>query len=322
MTGITMLNLRSLLGGGSDRPDPMLDEFFDGHYLPHARMTKKTFRHDDLTYRRNMAPTLGRLRLSQLTNAALDGRLHRQIASGLKVSTVNKHIFLMNRLLKLALHWGMVDRARDRTCVIARLAMGDYRQTFLEEEQTRALLEECRRSPHPFLHLIVRLLLLTGARRGEALGARWQDVDLRGRIWTVPVAKGGRSRRIVLSRAAVIVLQEAKMRSMAMGLPTADPDFIFINPRSRTRYGCIHIAWDKCRKAVGLDHVRIHDLRHTYASILVNQGVSLYGVQTLLGHSNATMTQRYAHLAPSLLSDRVELVSAQVAPVRRDRPEG
>ena len=302
-----------VLGRASDVP-PTLDVFFREHYLSQARTTKKTWRHDELTYAKNVAPTLGGLRLDALTNAVLDAWVQRQVAQGFKVSTINKHIFLVNRLLKLALHWGMVDRARDRSCVIARLPMGDYRQTFLSEAQMRDLLEICRRSPHPFLYLIIRLLLLTGARRGEALGMRWRDVDFAARIWTVPVAKGGRSRRIVLSKAAVTVLQDSKMRSMAMGLPLGPEDFVFLNPKSGTRYGCIHIAWDKCRVAAGLPDVRIHDLRHTYASLLINQGVSLYEVQTLLGHSNATMTQRYAHLMPSRLADRVELVAGLVAP--------
>ena len=69
-------------------------------------------------------------------------------------------------------------------------------------------------------------------------------------------------------------------------------------------------AWFMVRDSAGLSDVRIHDLRHTFASLLVNKGVSLYEVQTLLGHSSPQMTQRYAHLAPDLLHSRTELVSS------------
>ena len=73
-------------------------------------------------------------------------------------------------------------------------------------------------------------------------------------------------------------------------------------------YNGFHIAYFKARDAAGLPEVRIHDLRHTYASLLINNGVSLYEVQELLGHSSSAMTQRYAHLQPNQLRSRTEIV--------------
>jgi len=93
-------------------------------------------------------------------------------------------------------------------------------------------------------------------------------------------------------------------------LDTSPDCYVFSNPKSGKPYTSFNSAWFMVRDSAGLSDVRIHDLRHTFASLLVNKGVSLYEVQTLLGHSSPQMTQRYAHLAPDLLHSRTELVSS------------
>jgi integrase len=125
----------------------------------------------------------------------------------------------------------------------------------------------------------------------------------------VPRSKNGRSRRIVLSAAAVDVVQRTRERSDQLMLPVKPDAYLFTNPLTLTAYHSYYAAWFKVRDAAGLSDLRIHDLRHTFASLLVNKGVSLYEVQTLLGHSSVQMTQRYAHLAPDRLQQRTELVS-------------
>jgi integrase len=87
---------------------------------------------------------------------------------------------------------------------------------------------------------------------------------------------------------------------------------VFTNPRSKTKYDSFYAAWYRVLEAEGLPTIRIHDLRHTYASILINNGVSIYEVQRLLGHSNITMTQRYAHLLKNKLHRRTEVVSTAI----------
>lgn len=124
------------------------------------------------------------------------------------------------------------------------------------------------------------------------------------------MSKNGRSRRIVLSDAAVNILNDARTKSEQLLLDVSDDTYVFRNPKSGKPYTSFYSAWFIVRDNAGLSDVRIHDLRHTFASLLVNKGVSLYEVQTLLGHSSMQMTQRYAHLAPDLLHSRTELVSS------------
>jgi integrase len=214
----------------------------------------------------------------------------------------------MNRMLNLARHWGFVSVQQYQQQNLKKLALGDYKQRFLTQSEIERLLLHCRASTHPFLCLVVELLLLTGARVGEARTARWRDIDLDKRLWTVPRSKNGRSRRIVLSAAAVNVVQRTRERSDQLMLPVKPDAYLFTNPLTLTAYHSYYAAWFKVRDAAGLSDLRIHDLRHTFASLLVNKGVSLYEVQTLLGHSSVQMTQRYAHLAPDRLQQRTELV--------------
>ena len=96
-------------------------------------------------------------------------------------------------------------------------------------------------------------------------------------------------------------------------LPTKQSDYAITNPHTRTAYHSFYAALFVARDRADLSDVRIHDLRHTYASMLINSGVSLYEVQTLLGHSSMQMTQRYAHLEPNLLHQRTEIVSKTIS---------
>jgi integrase len=147
----------------------------------------------------------------------------------------------------------------------------------------------------------IMLLLLTGARRREVTRARWEDVDWEKRTLLVPVSKSGKPRAIALSAAAIALLRTAASDS-------ASP---YIFP---TQLSGLFCQWNRIRRRAGLADVRLHDLRHSFASFLVNQGVSLYVVQSLLGHSQIRMTQRYAHLAPQTLLDAAEVAALAIQP--------
>ena len=155
---------------------------------------------------------------------------------------------------------------------LRKLPTGDYRQRFLSQAEIGRLLRECDRINHPYLALFIRFLLLTGARKSEARTAKWCDMDLVAGHWRVPISKNGRSRRIMLSAAAITVLEYTKARTRELGQPVGPEHYIFINPRTGTCYNGFHIAYFKARDAAGLPEVRIHDLRHTYASLLINNG--------------------------------------------------
>lgn len=287
--------------------------FFDLHYYPFACTTKRRPRLDRIIFDKHFRDGLGRKPLGAITSADLQAWVVEHAARGYKPGTINKHIFLLNRLLRLAREWGMLEGAGSGRLGVRRLPAGEWRQRFASEAELAALLGACAAENHPFLGFFVRLLILTGARSSEARLARWRDFDLPRRLWTVPVSKNGRARRIVLSSAVMALLPEIRARALALGLAAGPDDPIFTNPRTRRAYNGFHLAWDRARERAGLGTLRLHDLRHTFASLLINNGATIYEVQKLLGHQNITMTERYAHLVPDTLQRRVEIIPDAMA---------
>jgi integrase len=137
------------------------------------------------------------------------------------------------------------------------------------------------------------MLLLTGARKREVLDARWCDIDAPRSFWRIPKTKSGHERHVPLSTAALSLLATIPRRD--------DCDYIFASPKTLRPFVSIFISWHTARTAAGLGDVRIHDLRHSFASFLVNAGCSLYEVQKILGHASVVMTQRYSHLSQDSL---------------------
>ena len=112
-------------------------------------------------------------------------------------------------------------------------------------------------------------------------------------------------RVIYLSEWSKNVIVAIRDTSAALGQPATLNSFLVKNPSTGKPYNDFQVSFSRARAAVGINDVRIHDLRHTYASLLIQNGVSLYEVQKLLGHSSPNMTQRYAHLNPNSLKQIV-----------------
>ena len=156
----------------------------------------------------------------------------------------------------------------------------------------------------------LKLLLFTGTRREEALQARWENVDLNTGQWWLPVTKNGRGRYVTLSEDAKALLAAQPSRGTSPWVfPGRDGEKPLNNPRK---------AFSLVLAAAGVEHTRIHDLRHSFASLAVNSGATLYEVQGMLGHSSSQMTQRYAHLADSGLRRASQAVADVVSAAVRE----
>lgn len=151
------------------------------------------------------------------------------------------------------------------------------------------------------------MLILTGARKREVLDAQWQDFDLARRIWRIPMSKSGKSRYVPLGDGAMTVLSTMP-RSMKC-------EWAFANPQTNKPFVSVFCAWNTARKNAGLADVRMHDLRHSFASLLVNSGRTLYEVQQILGHTQVKTTQRYAHLSQDTLLDAANAATRAVGSV-------
>jgi integrase len=145
------------------------------------------------------------------------------------------------------------------------------------------------------------MLILTGARKSEVLDAKWQDFDLLRRIWRIPTPKAGKARHVPLSDGVISLLGAVPRDKKC--------DWTFANPNTDKPYVNIFWSWDLARNKADLADVRIHDLRHSTASFLVNAGRTLYEVQHILGHTQVKTTQRYAHLSHDTLLDATNSIS-------------
>jgi integrase len=212
--------------------------------------------------------------------------------------TTNRVLMLLRRVFNLARKWNIGGAGVNPTSGLARAPESD-RERFLSAEETKRLIASIAVEKNRAAAQAIMLLLLTGARRREITLAKWDHVDWTKQALLMPVSKSGKPRTIALNAAALALL-----KSIAR-----DPTCPYVFP---TRLAGIFNPWNRIRRRAGLPDVRLHDLRHSFASFLVNQGVSLYVVQGLLGHASPRMTQRYAHLAPQTLLDAAEMVSSVI----------
>ena len=294
-----------------------LNEFFYSEYYPHILARKEKPQYDEGIFRNHFHKTLGTKTFESLNKKTLEQWLQNQLSTGIKKTTINKHICLINKILKTASEWGQFENFNSVVHNLNPLRTGQLTQRFLSEEEIAVVLELCSHSKHPFLKYFVELLLLTGARSGEASNALWRDIDFTNAIWTVPKSKSGKTRFIYLNEPALELFVSIQKQAADIGLSTSKNCPVFTNPHTQKPYKGFHLAWYEVRKAAGLDDVRIHDLRHTYASLLVNKGVSLYEVQQLLGHSSPQMTQRYAHFANKTLLTRSGIVGDMIVSAKQ-----
>jgi integrase len=281
---------------------PTLDEFVDSLYFPFARVHKRSVSTDARYYRHHLQPSFGRMRLNQITKVQITRLLQAKSAEGLAPATVNRVLVLLHFMFNKALEWTVPGLKENPARGVKSLPVNNKRERYLTPEEAGRLRKALEKSPNQTLSYALIFLLLTGARRQEALSARWSDIDLDRRIWRVPQAKSGKSRHIVLSDAALECLGRAREFVASLG-STAQKRSPFVFPSAKTGepMTTLYKGWHNIRCQAGLRDLRIHDLRHSYASALVNNGVPLYEVQKLLGHASIKTTERYAHLSAGRL---------------------
>ncbi len=281
------------------RSIPTLAEFIDESYMPYAKNVKRSWQTDDTILRIHIRQKFGALHLDEISNQAIADLLSRMRDQGDASGTVNRVLILLRFVFNLARKWGIPGATENPTAGL-KTAPDVCRERFLAREEVQRLLTALDTDENRVAAFAVKLLLLTGARRNEVTHAKWEHVNWDKRTLLVPRAKSGRPRSIHLNSAALDLLRAIER--------TDGNPFIFPSPVTGRLSPSLHFPWWRIRERAGLLDVRLHDLRHSFASFLVNQGVSLYVVQGLLGHTQARTTQRYAHLANDTLADAAEVV--------------
>lgn len=288
----------------AERAAPLMSELiarFAAEHVPDKRLA--TQRQYAGLFRLYIVPALGRLSVAAVTRADVE-RLHRSIVQRGTAPFANAAVSLLRTLFAFAVRRGLRS---DNPASGVELAREHPRERYLTAAELVRLDAVLKRYPDHDGAKAIRLLLLTGARRGEVLGATWSQFDLVAGVWTKPASgtKQNRLHRVPLSPQAVALLTAMRM--------TATDLLLFPGPRSKQPRYAIDYFWRTVRWQAGIEDVRLHDLRHTYASVLVSQGLSLPVIGALLGHSQAQTTQRYAHLMDDALREATNLAAKVIA---------
>lgn len=273
---------------------PTVAELISDRYLPFAKTYKRSWATDECLLRNHVIPKFGHLHLDQIKKSQIVDFVSAHLTTHAPGS-VNRVIILMRYLFNCARRWEIQGAERNPTDGIPLLPENNKNERYLSEDEARRLYASVCKSDNVMLQFIIPMLILTGARKREVLDAKWGDFDFERRLWRIPTTKLGKPRHVPLSDGVMSLLS-----TMPRNLKT---DYVFANPKTNKPFVSIFAAWNTARRRVGLADVRIHDLRHSFASLLINSGRSLYEVQKLLGHTQIKTTQRYAHLSRETLLD-------------------
>ena len=283
----------------------IFDAFVSDIYLPHVKLRKRSWDVDERIARQHLSPTFGDRQLIDIQRHEVEDWLRGLSGKGLAPTTCNRILAVLKTICSLAETRGLLPAGQSPCKGVSSFKIHTQRERYLSREEAQRLMRALENSKHPEAFAL-RLLLLTGARKSEILKARWEHVRLELRLLIVPLSKSGRPRHILLSDAALDVVR-------AMPRTPGNP-WLFPGHAPGKPLSDLYLFWNRLRRDLGLADVRIHDLRHTFASFLVNAGHSLYETQKMLGHSDPRTTMRYAHLGQASLLAAAETVSGFFTP--------
>lgn len=298
----------------ADREAPTINDLADRYIAEHASR-KRTGTDDGSMLSRIIKPEIGACKVASVTFADID-RLHRKVTKGSNTYKggayqANRVLALLSKMFSLSIRWEM--RADNPAKGVERNTE-ERRYRYLTGDELRRLTEALAAHPSQTAANAVRLLLLTGARRGEVLGAIWEQFDLEAAVWVKPSShtKQKREHRVQLSAPArqLLVEMRATAEKRAKDKKAEASPYVFPARAGDGPMTEIKKAWAALCTSADLKGVRIHDLRHTYASVLASAGFSLPVIGALLGHTQPGTTARYAHLFDDPLRAATERAAA------------
>jgi integrase len=287
-----------------ERGVPTVAELAERYLAEHAIHKVARAQADDRSMLNTLVlPAIGRLRVSNVRQEDLD-QLHRQVSETRPVRA-NRMAQMLSKMFNLAVRWGYCETS---PAVGIRKNPESKRTRYLSDAELSRLLAALDAHDNRQSANVVRLLLLTGARRGEVLSATWDQFDLEAGLWIKPSAhtKQKKEHRVPLSAEAVRLLR-------ALQAEAGDSPYLFPGKTPDQPQTDLKHFWDSICRQANLRDCRLHDLRHTYASILASEGLSLPIIGALLGHTQPSTTARYSHLFDEPLREATDRVARRMA---------
>lgn len=287
---------------------PTFTDFFKDSYLPYAKQHKRSWVRDEQLFRLRVEPAFGHLRLHEIKRQVVQNFLGAMQKENIAKATADHHVKLIRQMLNRAVEWEVIQ-----SNPISRIKLfnaDNKKEKYLEGDELDRLLRVLRTDTNRGVCNAAMFLLCTGARLNEALSAKLGHIDRENRVWRIPAAnsKSKRVRSVPLNDSALALIE-------ALGVVNKD-EYLFVSEKTGKPLRYVHKVWERLREEAGLPELRIHDLRHQFASFLVNSGRTLYEVQKILGHSSASVTERYSHLSPKSLLEAANSANVMVQGVQ------
>lgn len=285
---------------GIKQRDPETHTFQElaDYWMKHRGSKKRNPKDDQSILRAHLLPFFGKMNLKQINTDKIN-EFERITSEKVGIKTLHNHLTLLNTILNegVEIRW-ITEKPRIKKPKLINEPFKFLRTT----NEIQLLLNEARNEKEGTFELF-STAILTGMRAGEIAGLHWADIDFDKRqiqihrSYTGPT-KSGRTRIIPIVNQLLTILREWKLKNP---LPIVFPNKVGKMYRESDRV--FQEIFQKCLKRAGLERIRFHDLRHTFASHYMMGRGSLYSLRTILGHSTIKMTEHYAHLSPHLFKE-------------------
>jgi site-specific recombinase XerD len=288
---------------------PTFSEFFEEQYIPLVKPRKRTWKKDLEYFELRLKAEFGNKRLNQITRHQIQTFHTRLKNEELAASTCNHYLKLTHRIFQICQDFSLVEK--NPAARIPHFKEENMIENYLTDEELKRFVNVLRTDDNRNVCNILLLLLNTGCRVNEILSLSWTDCDLENRVIRITAqnSKSRSMRSIPLNSGAVDILRK-------QALITQDLGFCYVNFQSGKRYTTISKVFQRIKERARVN-IRLHDLRHNFASMLINDGCTLYEVQQILGHSNPKVTQRYAHLTAKTLEAAANCASNRIDDVMK-----
>ncbi|MDH4218569.1 MAG: tyrosine-type recombinase/integrase [Candidatus Aminicenantes bacterium] len=272
--------------------------FAEIYLQDYAMVVKKSWRADKSRLE-TLVKHFKDIELSKIAPSMIQRFIAWRQKEGNSKSTVNRYLALLKKMLNIAIEEGYLEQ-NPVTKIKFFSEKDNLKERILSDEEEKRLIEKS--SDH--LKSIMTIALHTGMRLGEILNLQWDQIDFQGQSICVEKTKSGRSRTIPINPLLFKELKE--LRSVNGQSP-----YVFPNPDTGKPLTTVKTGFNAACRRAGIEGLRFHDLRHTFGSRLVQKGVDIETVRSLLGHSSITITQRYVHSTDDRKKAAVDLLDGK-----------
>lgn len=274
----------------------LFKDFAQSYLEDYAKVNKRGWKKADQSYFKvHLIPFFGEFTLEDVNPHDIERFKDLKQKAGYSKDSIRCYLTILKRMFQIAIDWGYLEDGENPVKKVKVYQGDSLKERILTVDEEERLLNVCS----DYLKAVVITALHTGMRRGEVLGLKWQNVDLENRKIKIEGTKTDRVRFIPINDDLYFVLLELKEKGSHSG-------YVFENSETGRAFKDVWIAFKTACRRAGISGLRFHDLRHTFASRLIQAGVDIITVKGLLGHSSVRTTERYTHSNQKLTKEAVE----------------